>query len=692
MKSLTLLILAILALLSFEAQARQKIMDQEEILFGKSDSLDRIIYFDWEADSDYGAISYLTPQLKFQSNKDWEVLGSLIATSTTKASHPCPTMTETQRNATTPNEGDCVFNQSANQINFYIDGAWAQVGGGGGGITEWTSNFQYAADDIAYDPALNQILRAQQDFTSTGAVDYANWFVMGPSVESADQNDIKGSSSDGTYNLKLLTEASKLLNRSFENGDITDWTVAGAVGTLNQANALGGFGDNALSVSPTGGAFQVEQNFSCNSYNGVNVGFKGWIKGNQIVDICYTSGGVKSGCTQYLGTGSYQPFFVSGTAVTGQNCGIDISYATATALFYLDNLEFESLIEREAITAISSDWQMVGTTTVTGTGSAPVKGVNPDVDEVWCMRDGPNMHVEYRFRSPNNGAGAGSGDYLWEIPDSCAGHSGLLIDTTKSGAYATVEGVGAFALDNSKGIALISNNVNSGEGGIVVYDDRHVRFFIQVDGAGSHGAVNSAMFNFNSGSAGHSFTAKFSVPIQGWGANETGVLSTANTVSSGSISYNFKTTAIDCSSDAVGTYNTFSVASGASAPALCSTAPVTAPSGVDGLLMYGRSAGAATTCNQPSRYEVCIGSGFKTVSLSAYQSAAKGGGPLETEIMLPSDGVQSGINRTYNEPDGKLTLNMHYIGTGSDSHFFKDMSGAGADVASGYVHFAAWRF
>lgn len=123
--------------------------------------------------------------------------------STAKGSRPFPLMTEAERDLIgSPNEGLFIWNTDTNQLNNYNGTEWGAVAGSGGGgnITEWTANNIYAANDFVYDPDSDNILRAQQAFTSTGSIDFANWFVEGPSIAGT-TNQITVTSLNGTYTL-----------------------------------------------------------------------------------------------------------------------------------------------------------------------------------------------------------------------------------------------------------------------------------------------------------------------------------------------------------------------------------------------------------------------------------------------------------------------------------------------------------
>jgi hypothetical protein len=53
--------------------------------------------------------------------------GRILATSTTSAFLPCPSMTQTQRDALSPVAGDCVFNNTSAQVEFYSGSTWASA-------------------------------------------------------------------------------------------------------------------------------------------------------------------------------------------------------------------------------------------------------------------------------------------------------------------------------------------------------------------------------------------------------------------------------------------------------------------------------------------------------------------------------------------------------------------------------------
>jgi hypothetical protein len=73
--------------------------------------------------------------------------GKLVASSTVNGSIPCPVMTETQRDAFTPVEGDCVYNSDTLKLNVFDGAIWKDVGGAGG-ISLWLTANPYNVNDI----------------------------------------------------------------------------------------------------------------------------------------------------------------------------------------------------------------------------------------------------------------------------------------------------------------------------------------------------------------------------------------------------------------------------------------------------------------------------------------------------------------------------------------------------------------
>lgn len=73
--------------------------------------------------------------------------GKLVASSTVNGSVPCPVMTETQRNAFTAAQGDCVFNSTSLKLTIYDGAVWKDAGGAGG-VSLWLTANPYIINDV----------------------------------------------------------------------------------------------------------------------------------------------------------------------------------------------------------------------------------------------------------------------------------------------------------------------------------------------------------------------------------------------------------------------------------------------------------------------------------------------------------------------------------------------------------------
>lgn len=73
--------------------------------------------------------------------------GKFVTSSTVNGAIPCPVMTETQRNAFTPAQADCVYNSTSLKLNVFDGSVWKDVGGAGG-ISLWLTANPYNVNDI----------------------------------------------------------------------------------------------------------------------------------------------------------------------------------------------------------------------------------------------------------------------------------------------------------------------------------------------------------------------------------------------------------------------------------------------------------------------------------------------------------------------------------------------------------------
>jgi hypothetical protein len=105
--------------------------------------------------------------------------------STTSGSTPCPSMTQTQRDAiASPEEGQCIYNSTAKTLNIYDGDLWVEVAGGGdGGISKWESGKRYEVDSVVIEGT--DIYICTEEHTSGVAFDAGKFSVLAQDLSSA---------------------------------------------------------------------------------------------------------------------------------------------------------------------------------------------------------------------------------------------------------------------------------------------------------------------------------------------------------------------------------------------------------------------------------------------------------------------------------------------------------------------------
>lgn len=142
-------------------------------------------------------------------------------------------------------------------------------------------------------------------------------------------------------------------------------------------------------------------------------------------------------------------------------------------------------------------------------------------------------------------------------------------------------------------------------------------------------------------------------------ADNNAIATPTQQISSDTMSFVFKATAIDPAVDPVGTFNTYSKAANTQTTnVLNATAPTqtAASMNVNGILISPTNYATASTAALPSKFDIFIGKGLKDYKLLAYDALAKGGNELHLGMFLYSTTEEYGIIEIYNETTGILTL------------------------------------
>jgi microcystin-dependent protein len=169
--------------------------------------------------------------------------------------------------------------------------------------------------------------------------------------------------------------------------------------------------------------------------------------------------------------------------------------------------------------------------------------------------------------------------------------------------------------------------------------------------------------------------------------NQTGVVTPTVQVSSDTMAFNFKATAIDPSVDPIGTFNTFTHAINSNTITLAATAPTqtTSSMNINGVQVIARAYNTTSTAALPSRFDIYIGKGLKSRAVDMYEGLAKTIASTY-DYFIQTTTVEKGVNVVYNEINGVLTIDA---GTAQQSsNTTRLISGFGGN-SSGYFVFNA---
>lgn len=162
-------------------------------------------------------------------------------------------------------------------------------------------------------------------------------------------------------------------------------------------------------------------------------------------------------------------------------------------------------------------------------------------------------------------------------------------------------------------------------------------------------------------------------------------------VSSDTMSFVFKATAINPDTDPVGTFNTYTYAINSNTYTIAGTAPTqtTSSMNTNGIQVFARAFNAASTAASPARVDIFIGKGLKSNEVVAFASAAKVNRVDISLVVQDANATMYGTGTLYNETTGVLTLDagQAYSSSGTTRLMGRDYSSGG--VASGYIVFNA---
>lgn len=515
---------------------------------------------------------------------------------------------------------------------------------------------------------LNGYLRLQSYLDSLQIATPSNPAASANRLYFKTDNLLYGLTSDGVERaIDVRLESDFLLNRSFEEsytGNVVkDWTLVNATPTLATSNNIDGNKHVSLSLS---GILSLSQDITAAQFGGSLVGFEVWIKSSIVdVSVCLMAGANESDCTVYDGSDLWRKVQVIGAAPLSGTMGIKIktdSTTTGTVLVdaasfstnpikYKDGYKYQSGVYHTFAGNGSTATKIpYFTTNILNEGSGIVSVVNSSVDglTITALRD-------CVIRA------------TWAHSPSGAGYIGWSLNTA--------------AVTTNLDAVTVGERLNNVDVPSGAPKDATVQIrMAQGDVLRPH--HNGAAANVNNRVI-LSYVAE---------ARDESVLTSADLVSSDTIGWSFKATAVtDCGgADAIGRYNTYSKGASNNTFTICGTAPTTLPTGNDGLLMFTAAFNQAGNCTTSiTMARICVGKGMKGYHLEGYQSAARGGDKIDLQRVDTDTSVSRGMFHAYNEKTGILELDTGTNFSASNtSHFFLRLSDVRGSLTSGYIHFA----
>ena len=423
--------------------------------------------------------------------------------------------------------------------------------------------------------------------------------------------DDAGSSANWSQLLsKKELEKYLLLNGSFENSTITDWTSTGSTNSLETLFIVQGEGKTSVEISPTA-AWDFEQDLNCDSYVGNTVGFEGWIKSQQVADICFISNDVEKSCVSYPGDNTWKKVLVKGIPVLTEFCGVKISSSTFTDPVFLDGFKF------------TTDTQQIGNTTdeqslnFAGLGSS-MTSISAGVLRWGTITDSGENYLTY---DDSNGRFTANRDLEVKVSFSSRSASINFSRIRLNGS----DKAGDTGAANAYGSSAFVIEMAAGD---------YIELYT---GAALASGVNQYF----------SMTATVHDEV---------TITPADQFSTEETALTFKSTAVDCDTDPVGTYNTYAYTTNSSnANVLCGSAPTTTPSLESGFFLTAKTYATASACTTPNKYVICIGKNFRGTKFDAYVSTGKVN-PVHTDFSTPLDTRENGPIWGYEASTGEFVI------------------------------------
>jgi len=300
--------------------------------------------------------------------------------------------------------------------------------------------------------------------------------------------------------------------------------------------------------------------------------------------------------------------------------GFQVKIANSGKILNFDDIQLSTEIFTTSNVSLSTDWTLY---------TPSVSGFTNGGSEIYWAREGKNLFLKgaITVNAPANT------EFRINFP------TGLTSSTTSN---ISVVGLG---VKSNSGAPYHNMLVSSATN------------YLQYSFSGSAAATpQTATTSFSAGQV--LYFQAGPIPIKEWEAANPSVIIPAQQVSSDTMSFVFKSTAIDPNTDAIGTFNTYTYAANTLTATLATTAPTqtTSSMNTNGILITGRGYGTNSAAATPSRFDIFIGKGLKSKQVDAFLATGKVSPAAYDYKQGNASSNYAGTSVYYSELTGILTL------------------------------------
>lgn len=365
----------------------------------------------------------------------------------------------------------------------------------------------------------------------------------------------------------------------------------------------------------------------------------------QVIVYCATTSTVLTTTSDVIvGTNAATQTQIVGVVIP-VNCqsvrvGFQVKILNSGKVLSFDDVQLSQSLYQAAQLNNETDWQPATFTSLTWTGLGAI------TNNLQVRRDGPNLKIK--------------GNFTPAAPD--ANTARIPLPTN----FGTINSLGTASDFLGKGV----RNVTAGAGSPGEYNVLFVTYTSVAQNIITLTTANNGQTPLTPNNANQLATAgqtisiqgELTIPIQGWSVGNTAIVTPIQQISSDTIPFTFKATAI-VDSDPIGTFNTYTYAINTNTATISGSAPTqtVASMNTDGFRLFTRAFNAASTTASPARVVIKLQKGLESINRSYFESLARvNAGNLENAGQVVSNTWVGVHTFSYNKTTGNLTIDCGY--------------------------------